>query len=139
MPIDEAKIGELIGTVAGLARSFDIMQKSQQENRSEVISIFKEMRDDVKDLAETSAASASKLADAMSQHIKDDNSIHAQVLGIASWRMGDNGNNGAAARVDEMWDNQNKATGILSASRLLGGALWAVLAVAIGYIIPHKT
>lgn len=139
MPIDEAKIGELIGTVAGLARSFESMQKSQQDGRTEVLDIFKEMRDNVRDLAEASSASAEKLADAMSQHIKDDNAIHAQVLSLAGWRMGESGNNGAAAQVSEMWDSKNKATGMLSASRLAGGAIWAIIALVAGYFIPHKT
>lgn len=136
MPIDEAKIGELMGIVNSQTKAIDTMQKSQEISRIEVLNIFKEMRDNVKDLSETTAQSASKLADAMSQHIKDDNAMHAQILSISGWRIGENGNNGAASQVSQMWDERNKTTGMLSASRLIGGAIWGILILIAGYFMP---
>ena len=62
MPVDDQKIGELIGTVAGLSQSFATMQQAQERSRVEVMDIFKEMRDNVKDLATNTTTAADKLA-----------------------------------------------------------------------------
>src|ERR1700693_2041921 len=121
MPIDEQQIGQLIGTVSGLSTSFQTMQAAQERNRTEVIDIFKEMRDDVKNLAIATKTSSEKLADAMSQHIKEDTMVHNDVNNILEWRKG------AGERIDALWDDRSKTTGILSVSRLAGGAVWSAI------------
>ena len=132
MPIDEQQIGQLIGTVSGLSTSFQTMQAAQERNRTEVIDIFKEMRDDVKNLAIATKTSSEKLADAMSQHIKEDTMVHNDVNNILEWRKG------AGERIDALWDDRSKTTGILSVSRLAGGAVWSAIVLAAGYFMPHK-
>lgn len=132
MPIDEQRIGQLIGTVAGLSTSFQTMQAAQESNRKEVIDIFREMRDDVKDLASTTKASSEKLADAMSAHIKEDSLTHNEVENFKVWRRE------AEDRLDTLWDGRNETNGILSVSRLLGGGIWAIGAVGLGYFLQWE-
>jgi hypothetical protein len=127
MVYDDARVGELIGTVTSMVGRLDYMQKTQEANRQEFLDIFKEMRDGVKEIANS-----------LAQHVKDDNAIHAQVLSVAQWRIGENGNNGAAAQLDTLWDEHNRTAGAFKASRFIGGALWALFAIAVGYFMPHK-
>lgn len=129
MAIDESKIGELIGTVAGLSQSFATMQQAQERSRVEVMDIFKEMRDNVKELASNTTASADKLAVSMAHHITDDNAVHTKVESILQWR------GSVSSQIDLLWDERNKTTGILSASRLGGGAIWAIVVVIVGYVL----
>ena len=85
MPLDETKLGELIGTVTGQTKAIDSLQKSMETNRNEVIAIFREMRDGVKDLATSTKAASEKLADSMAIHIKEDNR-NSQRIKI-NWRI----------------------------------------------------
>lgn len=136
MAFDEAKIGELIGTVSGLANSTKRIEESQDTMRREFLDVFSEMRRDVKEMAVQTKDSAEKLADAVTQHLKDDNAIHVQVVSLLEWRQG-NGNEGAEKRVGTLWDERNKNVGILSASRLIGGGIWAIIAVSAGFGLEH--
>lgn len=118
MPVDEQQIGQLIGTVSGLSNSFQTMQAAQERNRAEVIDIFKEMRDNVKEVAV-----------AMTAHIKEDSVAHNDVENIKVWRKE------AGDRIDKLWDGRSEATGMLSISRLAGGAIWALFAVGFGFFL----
>ena len=86
MPLDETKLGELIGTVTGQTKAIDSLQKSMETNRNEVIAIFREMRDGVKDLATSTKAASEKLADSMAIHIKEDTVAHNDIANIVQWR-----------------------------------------------------
>lgn len=132
MPIDDQKIGELIGNVAGLSQSFATMQQAQERGRIEVIDIFREMRNDVKDLAKQTAISAETLSVAMTAHMKEDMIAHNNLENLVEWRKD------VETRFDQVWDERNKTKGILSASRLGGGAIWAIIAIGIGYFLPGK-
>lgn len=132
MPVDEQAIGQLIGTVSGLSTSFQTMQAAQERNRAEVIDIFKEMRDDVKNLAATTKVASDKLADAMSVHIKEDSISHNDVENIKVWRKE------AGDRMDMLWDERNTSKGMFSASRLISGATWSTLAVIAGLLLQWK-
>lgn len=127
MPINEQQIGELIGNVSGLSKSFALMQSSQENSRREVTDIFREMRDNIKDLAAASKISSDKIADAMAVHNKEDIIAHNTIENIVEWRKD------IETRLDQMWDEHNNAKGILSASRLAGGALWAIATIGVGY------
>lgn len=129
MPVDEQQIGQLIGTVAGLSTSFQTMQAAQERNRSEVIDIFKEMRDDVKNLATATKSASDKLADSMSSHIKEDSLTHNDVVNLKIWREE------AGDKIDTLWDARSETTGMLSISRLVGGTLWAIFAVGFGFFL----
>jgi Flp pilus assembly protein TadB len=136
MPVDDQKIGELIGTVAGLSQSFATMQQAQECSRVEVMDIFKEMRDNVKDLAANTTSAADRLAVSMAHHIADDNAVHSKVESIQQWR------NSVSPQMDVLWDERNKTTGMLSASRLAAAAIWSVVTVVAGliagYVMQHK-
>jgi gas vesicle protein len=134
MPVDDQKIGELIGTVAGLSQSFATMQQAQERSRVEVMDIFKEMRDNVKDLATNTTTAADKLAVSMAHHIADDNAVHSKVDSIQQWR------NSVSPQLEVLWDERNKTTGILSVSKFLTAGIYALMALAAGYFggISHK-
>lgn len=121
MPIDEQQIGQLIGTVAALSVAFQTMQAAQERNRAEVIDIFKEMRDGVKEVAVS-----------MSAHIKEDSMAHNDVENLKAWRKD------AEDRMDILWDDKNTAKGMFSASRLISGAAWSTIAVGLGFLLQWK-
>lgn len=127
--MDDQKLGELSGQVAGLTTAFSAMQIAQESNRKEVIDIFREMRNDVKDLAAATKTSADKLADSMSMHIKETIITKNDVANILEWRKN------VGATIDTLWDERNNAKGMFSASRLISGALWSTLAVCVGFFL----
>ncbi len=120
----EQEFGQLIGTVAGLTSAFENMQRAQENNRREFMDIFKEIRDTTKEVAT-----------GFTQHVKEDSVFYGNVASLEDWR-GDG--DGAENKINIMWDERNKTTGIMSVSRLAGGLLWGIIVLIVGYFAPHK-
>lgn len=99
-------LGKLIGTVDGLVKAIDEQNKTAASSRMEFLKVFEGIRSDNKEVVT-----------ALEDHVREDLIYHGAMNEFVNWKKE------AEAKVDTLWDNQNKQRGFLVAVGIAAGFL----------------